>query len=196
MDVSMTFIDFDVSEGGKLKVILAGRLDLESIGGFWGKAFAKLSEIKPKLLEIDANKVDYCDGAGIGFLLELKRRQQSRTGDVQIDGLSEELGQLMVLFDLGEVFIILGGSDCGKSTLLKQMISLRRPVKGKVLIGGVDIIAAEGGALRGILGRIGVMYQNGALFGSVNLLENIFLFACKLFCFVSRSSRLLAASGL
>ena len=75
----------------------------------------------------------------------------------------------------GEVFIILGGSGCGKSTLLRHMISLRKPVKGKVLIDGKDIITAEGRDLVGILRKIGVMYQSGALFGSMNLLENICL---------------------
>jgi len=75
----------------------------------------------------------------------------------------------------GEVFIILGGSGCGKSTLLKNMISLVRPVTGKVLIDGKDIVAAEGSELREILKTIGVMYQNGALFGSMNIMENICL---------------------
>jgi phospholipid/cholesterol/gamma-HCH transport system ATP-binding protein len=75
----------------------------------------------------------------------------------------------------GEVFIILGGSGCGKSTLLKNMISLVRPVTGRVLIDGRDIVTAEGPELREILSGIGVMYQNGALFGSMNILENICL---------------------
>ena len=75
----------------------------------------------------------------------------------------------------GEVFIILGGSGCGKSTLLKHMISLHSPVKGKILIDGVDIVTAEGSELREILRKIGVMYQNGALFGSMNLIDNICL---------------------
>ena len=75
----------------------------------------------------------------------------------------------------GEVFIILGGSGCGKSTLLKHMISLSKPVKGKVFINGTDIVTAEGRDLLGVLRRIGVMYQNGALFGSMNLLDNICL---------------------
>jgi len=75
----------------------------------------------------------------------------------------------------GEVFVILGGSGCGKSTLLKNMISLVKPVTGKVLIDGMNIVTAEGPELRDILSRIGVMYQNGALFGSMNIIENICL---------------------
>jgi phospholipid/cholesterol/gamma-HCH transport system ATP-binding protein len=75
----------------------------------------------------------------------------------------------------GEIFFILGGSGCGKSTLLKNMISLIRPVSGRVLIDGRDIVQAEGTELHEILGQIGVMYQNGALFGSMNIMDNICL---------------------
>jgi len=73
----------------------------------------------------------------------------------------------------GEVFVILGGSGSGKSTLLKNMIGLYRPWQGRVLIDGADIAAAEGDERRAILRRIGVMYQQGALFGSMTLLENV-----------------------
>jgi phospholipid/cholesterol/gamma-HCH transport system ATP-binding protein len=78
-------------------------------------------------------------------------------------------------FDIypGEVFVILGGSGCGKSTLLKHMIGLYRPLAGSILIEGKDIVTAEGPERLAILGRIGVMYQQGALFGSMTLLENV-----------------------
>jgi phospholipid/cholesterol/gamma-HCH transport system ATP-binding protein len=73
----------------------------------------------------------------------------------------------------GEVFVILGGSGCGKSTLLKHMIGLYPVVKGRVLIDGADIVAADGDARDAILRKFGVMYQSGALFGSMTLLENV-----------------------
>jgi len=73
----------------------------------------------------------------------------------------------------GEVFGILGGSGSGKSTLMKHMIGLYQPVAGRVLIEGQDIVKAEDAARRRMLCRIGVMYQNGALFGSMTLFENI-----------------------
>ncbi|HZI82298.1 MAG TPA: ATP-binding cassette domain-containing protein [Casimicrobiaceae bacterium] len=75
--------------------------------------------------------------------------------------------------DRGEVFVILGGSGCGKSTLLKHMIGLYEPMAGHVFIDGDDIVTAEGDARRAILTKIGVMYQSGALFGSMTLLENV-----------------------
>ncbi len=80
-----------------------------------------------------------------------------------------------VTFDVraGEVFCILGGSGCGKSTLLKHMIGLHDPMKGRILVDGTDIVAAEGDERRALFGRIGVAYQNGALFGSMTLSENI-----------------------
>jgi len=73
----------------------------------------------------------------------------------------------------GEVFVILGGSGCGKSTLLKHMIGLYEPMAGHVFIDGNDIVTADGDARRAILTKIGVMYQSGALFGSMTLLENV-----------------------
>ncbi len=73
----------------------------------------------------------------------------------------------------GEIFVILGGSGCGKSTLLKHIIGLYHPAAGRILIDGEDIVTAEGKARRRLLNRIGVMYQMGALFGSMTLLENV-----------------------
>src|SRR6185312_6008132 len=87
-------------------------------------------------------------------------------GNVVLDDLS---------FDVyaGEVFVILGGSGSGKSTLLKHMIGLYRPLKGSIHIEGKDIVTAQGQQRLDILARIGVMYQQGALFGSMTLLENV-----------------------
>ena len=73
----------------------------------------------------------------------------------------------------GEVFVILGGSGCGKSTLLKHMIGLYPPLAGTIFIDGDDIVTAEGEQRSAILRKIGVMYQSGALFGSMTLLENV-----------------------
>ncbi len=73
----------------------------------------------------------------------------------------------------GEVFVILGGSGSGKSTLLKHMIGLYKPAQGKVFIEGADITAAERQDRIEILRKFGVMYQSGALFGSMTLLENV-----------------------
>ena len=82
-----------------------------------------------------------------------------------------------ISFDVykGEKFIILGGSGCGKTTLLKHMIGLYRPAKGSIIIEGENIAKAEGMERIGILKNIGVSYQSGALFGSMTVLENVML---------------------
>jgi phospholipid/cholesterol/gamma-HCH transport system ATP-binding protein len=72
----------------------------------------------------------------------------------------------------GQVFGILGGSGCGKSTLLKHMIGLLPPLAGQAWIDGTDIVTADGTDLLAIRRKFGVMYQSGALFGSMTLLEN------------------------
>jgi phospholipid/cholesterol/gamma-HCH transport system ATP-binding protein len=73
----------------------------------------------------------------------------------------------------GEVFIILGGSGCGKSTLLKTMIGLIEPAQGSVALLGENLAEATGEARRALLRRLGVMWQSGALFGSMTLAENV-----------------------
>lgn len=75
----------------------------------------------------------------------------------------------------GEIFVILGGSGCGKSTLLKHMIGLYKPAAGRIWIDNEDIVSSEGRRRFAILRSIGVMYQSGALFGSMSILENVTL---------------------
>jgi phospholipid/cholesterol/gamma-HCH transport system ATP-binding protein len=99
-------------------------------------------------------------------LIEVRNFTAAYGDNVVIDNIS---------FDVypGEVFIILGGSGCGKSTVLKHMIGLYPPATGNIRIDGGDITTAQGRERMEILNRIGVMYQMGALFGSMNLLDNI-----------------------
>jgi phospholipid/cholesterol/gamma-HCH transport system ATP-binding protein len=70
-----------------------------------------------------------------------------------------------------EVFVILGGSGCGKSTLMKQLIGLLAPSEGRIEVLGHDMARDR----TSVLPKIGVMFQSGALFGSMTLLENIML---------------------
>ena len=72
----------------------------------------------------------------------------------------------------GEIFILLGGSGCGKSTIMKHMIGLNPVLAGKLVLDGME----WGRRTRAALCRkIGVMYQSGALFGSMTLLQNVML---------------------
>ncbi|MEX5217468.1 MAG: ATP-binding cassette domain-containing protein [Nitrospira sp.] len=102
-----------------------------------------------------------------------------RTPIIQVNHVTAAYDGTVLLDDLsfevyrGEVFAILGGSGSGKSTLLKHMIGLYRPAHGSILIEGHDIVTAQGAERLMILTKIGVMYQQGALFGSMTLLENV-----------------------
>jgi len=82
-----------------------------------------------------------------------------------------------VSFDIrqGEIFIILGGSGCGKSTLLKNMIGLHQPFEGEIFFGEDELTSATGEDRARIIRKFGVMYQMGALFGSMSLLSNVLL---------------------
>lgn len=75
----------------------------------------------------------------------------------------------------GEIFFIIGGSGCGKSTLLRHMIGLNAPMAGQVKFFGECFNGASGDRQREMLKRIGVLYQGGALWSSLNLLENVML---------------------
>ena len=73
----------------------------------------------------------------------------------------------------GEIVVILGGSGSGKSSLMKNIIGLYRPMAGDVLIDGHSLVTASADEKAKLQRRLGVMYQSGALFGSLNLLENV-----------------------
>jgi phospholipid/cholesterol/gamma-HCH transport system ATP-binding protein len=75
----------------------------------------------------------------------------------------------------GEILVILGGSGCGKSTMLKHMIGLYKPAAGKVLLSGVNINTYDDRILRQVRMNLGVLFQSGALFGSMTLAENVSL---------------------
>jgi phospholipid/cholesterol/gamma-HCH transport system ATP-binding protein len=80
---------------------------------------------------------------------------------VLVEGISFEVRR-------GEIFAILGGSGSGKSTLLRYLVGLEPPKKGEISIAGAGPPELEHG-----LPPFGVMFQQGALFGSMTLLENV-----------------------
>jgi phospholipid/cholesterol/gamma-HCH transport system ATP-binding protein len=100
---------------------------------------------------------------------------------IKIEHLEARYGDKVILHDVscevrrGEVFAIVGGSGCGKTTLLRHMIGLLRPAAGRVLIEGDDVAAADEEQLQRIQQRFGVSFQAGALFGSLTLGQNIAL---------------------
>jgi phospholipid/cholesterol/gamma-HCH transport system ATP-binding protein len=94
-----------------------------------------------------------------------------------VAGYDEDIILKDVSFDVysGEIFVILGGSGCGKTTLLRHLVGLNRPYSGQVIIDGDDIAASNGIDINHVLRKIGVLYQTSALFGSMTIQENIAL---------------------
>ena len=73
----------------------------------------------------------------------------------------------------GEILVILGGSGCGKSSLMKNIIGLYQPMRGDIQITGKSIVKASTAEKAQLQRSLGVMYQSGALFGSLSVLENV-----------------------
>ena len=97
---------------------------------------------------------------------------------IQVEGLTKSFGSQRiwedVTFDLpaGEVSVLLGPSGTGKSVFLKSLIGLLRPERGKIIVDGTNIIECSAKELYEIRTLFGVMFQDGALFGSMSLYDN------------------------
>ncbi len=100
---------------------------------------------------------------------------------IVVEHLRAEFGDNLVFQDVsfqvnrGEIFVILGGSGCGKTTLLKHIVGLYRPTAGQVLVHGVDIVHQDPKLMQQVRMETGMLFQSGALFGSMTLAENISL---------------------
>jgi len=98
---------------------------------------------------------------------------------IRAEALSVRFGSRTIFKDVsfqvkrGEIFVILGGSGCGKSTLLKALIGLVPLAAGRAWLLGEELAAEDDAGRRALLRRIGVMWQSGALFGSMTLAENV-----------------------
>ena len=92
-------------------------------------------------------------------------------------GYGEEIILDKVNFNVyqGEIFVILGGSGCGKSTLLKHLIGLYPPMVGTITINDAVLDRDDEAGLQKILRQCGILFQSGALFGSMTLAENVAL---------------------
>jgi phospholipid/cholesterol/gamma-HCH transport system ATP-binding protein len=75
----------------------------------------------------------------------------------------------------GEIFVVMGTSGCGKTTLLRHLVGLKSPAKGEILYGGESFWGAGPEHRQQMMRQFGVMYQNGALWSSMTLAENVSL---------------------
>jgi len=103
------------------------------------------------------------------------------TPHIEVRNLTAAYGERIIQQNLnftvqrGDVFIIMGGSGCGKSTVLRHLIGLQQPAKGEVLINNTNFTTAPPEQQGQIKRSIGVLFQGGALFSSMTLAENIAL---------------------
>jgi phospholipid/cholesterol/gamma-HCH transport system ATP-binding protein len=105
--------------------------------------------------------------------------QEAREAVIQVRGLRTQFGDHVVHdgldFDVyrGEVLGVVGGSGSGKSVLLRAIVGLLRPKQGSVNVFGTDMLNATDEVRAKIERRWGVMFQDGALFSSLTVCENI-----------------------
>jgi phospholipid/cholesterol/gamma-HCH transport system ATP-binding protein len=98
---------------------------------------------------------------------------------IRVRGLSNSFGAQSIHKDLdldvhtGEIIGVVGGSGTGKSVLMRAILGLRRPQAGKIEVLGVDALSESVEERLKIERNTGVLYQNGALFSSLTVAENV-----------------------
>ncbi|WP_326595743.1 ABC transporter ATP-binding protein [Streptomyces sp. NBC_01803] len=99
--------------------------------------------------------------------------------EVIIEGLTKSFGKQNIWEDVtltlpaGEVSVMLGPSGTGKTVFLKSLVGLLRPERGRVLVDGVDMVNSPVKDVFEARKKFGLMFQDGALFGSMTLFDNI-----------------------
>jgi len=98
---------------------------------------------------------------------------------ITIRNLTAQYGDLIVLENInadiypGEITVILGGSGCGKTTLIKNILRLVEPVAGSVKFWGEEVLGLDDIQMANILRKVGMLFQSGALLNSLSIYENI-----------------------
>ena len=98
--------------------------------------------------------------------ISLQQVHKSFGGKVVLNGMSLDV-------DTGESVVIVGGSGTGKSVTLKHIIGLMQPDKGHVVVDGTDLCCMKAVELNAFRRRFGMSFQEGALFDSMSVFENI-----------------------
>ena len=98
---------------------------------------------------------------------------------ISLRGVTKRFGSHTVLKDItfdvprGQITAVLGPSGTGKSVLLKNIIGLLRPEEGQIYIDGEPIVGIRHKEMLRIRRKFGVLFQDGALFGSMDIFDNI-----------------------
>ncbi|MFJ9342179.1 ABC transporter ATP-binding protein [Streptomyces sp. NPDC101733] len=99
--------------------------------------------------------------------------------EIAVEGLTMSFGKQNIWQDVtltlpaGEVSVMLGPSGTGKTVFLKSLIGLLKPERGRVLVAGVDMVNSPERDIYEARKLFGLMFQDGALFGSMSLFDNI-----------------------
>jgi len=107
------------------------------------------------------------------------RTPQVTEAQIMVRNMTMAYGSFVLMRDLnfevrrGDIFIIMGGSGCGKSTVLRHLIGLKEPAAGEIIYGNVNFTRAGPEERERLLRRFGVLYQSGALWSSMTLAENV-----------------------
>ena len=100
---------------------------------------------------------------------------------IEVRALTMAYGDFVVQHDLdfvvnqGDIFVVMGGNGCGKSTLMRALVGLQAPAHGSVFYGGEDFWSATPEVRQRLKRRLGVLFQGGALWSSLTLAENVAL---------------------
>jgi phospholipid/cholesterol/gamma-HCH transport system ATP-binding protein len=98
---------------------------------------------------------------------------------IEVKNLSKSFGSKVVLKDVslsikrGESFVVMGGSGTGKSVLIKCILGLMEPDSGQICIDGINLADADSKEKRRLLKRFGMLFQGGALFDSMTIVQNV-----------------------
>lgn len=99
--------------------------------------------------------------------------------EVRVEGLSKSFGRQLIWADVsltlppGEISVLLGPSGTGKSVFLKSLVGLLKPERGSIFVHETDICRCSERRLYEVRKLFGVLFQDGALFGSMNIYDNI-----------------------
>ncbi len=99
-------------------------------------------------------------------MIKIENLHKSFDGNDVLKGVSVEVKK-------GEVIALIGGSGCGKSVLLKHVAGLIQPDRGRVIVDGKDIRTLKDRDLMSLRLRLGFLFQGGALFDSMTVIENV-----------------------
>jgi phospholipid/cholesterol/gamma-HCH transport system ATP-binding protein len=99
--------------------------------------------------------------------------------EIEVSGLTMAFGGTVVMRDLdfavprGQIFVVMGSSGCGKTTLLRHLVGLQEPAAGEIIYQGVNFTRADTETRERIMRGFGVLYQSSALWSSMTLAENV-----------------------